>query len=82
MESDSSVQSNAECSTSPKVVKQQSRRFNASQTTTLNAYYRAGMKSEAESCMPMITQCSYETELDIVQIKVSVHMWYVKDTAL
>ena len=82
MESDSSVQSNTECSTSPKVVKQhaQSRRFSASQTATLNAYYKAGMKSEAESCMPMITRCSYETKLDIVQIKVSVHMYVLKRT--
>ena len=47
----SSIQSNAESSSSLKVLKQQSTRFSASQTATLNAYHRVGMKSKAESCM-------------------------------
>ena len=78
MESDSSIQSTTESTTSPKVVKQQcSRRFSPLQTATLNAYYRAGMKSTAESCMPMITRCSSETNLDIVKVKVSVNVFYL-----
>ena len=75
MESDSS--STTESTTSPKVVQQCSRRFSPLQTATLNAYYKAGMKSTAESCMAMITRCSSETNLDIVKVKVSVNVFYL-----